>query len=113
MAARCAGKAASRLAVGRAALFPLASVERTHRDRLNGAAVDAARVDAEAVGVGAWHVKRLHAASAAKQVFCDAGVERVAGERVAALEQLEAFGGYDQVQKAAGAADRTVALDNL
>src|ERR1700722_430719 len=99
-----------RLAILCAPFFPVTAVEGTHRHRLDAAAVDAACVDADAIGMRARNIKRLHAAGCAEQVFRDAGVERIGCERIAAAQQLEALGGYLVEQKSGFDARRGVAL---
>src|ERR1700744_440368 len=94
----------------RAALFPVASVERDYRHGLDTAGIDAARIDADAVRVRARNVERFHAASRAEQVFCDARVEGVGRERISAAEQFEAIFRHYQMQKSDFAANRAVAF---
>ena len=67
--------------------FPVAPVEQLDRqlDRL----VEAIGVDAPRVGMAARLVEALHAASAAEQMLRRAGAEAVAGQRIAAGQQLE------------------------
>src|SRR5262249_54195592 len=71
--------------------------------------VDAAGVDVDLVGIGAWHIERMDAAVFAKRVFCHAGVERVGGQIVLAAEQFEIFRRHDQVENSFLGADRTIA----
>src|SRR5262249_7813284 len=80
------------------------------RHRGDGGGIEAARVDAEAVGMGARHVERFHAADRAEEVLRGAGVEGVSGEHIPAREQGEALRGHDEVQVTGLAADRAVAL---
>src|SRR5262249_11551732 len=67
----------------------------------------------EAVRVRARHVEGLDAADRAEEVLGGAGVEAIAGERLAAREQAEARARHDQVQEARPRADRAVALADL
>ena len=53
--------------VGDRAALPMAAVEVLHRDRRDGPGLEAAHVDADAVGVGARHVERLDAAHPAEE----------------------------------------------
>src|SRR5207237_4643164 len=64
-------------------------VEGLDVDVLERRLIEAAHVDAVALGVGAWHVEGLDAAASAEQVPRRAGVEGVLAERVRAAEQPE------------------------
>src|ERR1700722_15130013 len=64
-----------RIAILGAALFPIAAVERFHRNGFYGVAVDAAHVDADAVGVRARNVEGLHSAGRAEKMLGDMRVE--------------------------------------
>jgi hypothetical protein len=90
--------------------FPVLAVERRNGHRRDGIAVDAASVDAYAVGVRPGDVERFNAAMRAKVVLRDAGVEGVGGQIVAAGYEHESIGGNDQMQIPRLAADRTVAI---
>ena len=57
--------------------FPILPVEECHVDLFDGAGIEAARVDAIAVGIGPRDVKRFDAAYPAKQMLGHAGVEAV------------------------------------
>src|SRR5439155_14316384 len=85
-------------------------VERLDVDVLERGTLEAAHVDAVAVGIGAWHVEGLHAAAAAEQMPRGAGVEVVFAQALRPAQQPEARARHDQVQVAAHAADRAVAL---
>src|SRR5688572_31003371 len=91
-----APEAASRSALvlataGRVVLLPVLAVDLRDRHAGDGAFVQAARVDAEAVRVRARHVEGFHAAVPAKAVLRGAGIELVRGQRIFAGEQLEAL----------------------
>src|SRR5688572_9770814 len=86
-------------------LLPLAPVERLDRHLFHRARVQAARVDAQPVGMRARHVEGLDAADRAEQVLRDAGVESVVSQRVPAADEGEAVGGNNEVQVAGLAAD--------
>src|ERR1041385_4445217 len=98
---------------GRQRLFPLAAVELSDLERLDGSRIKAARVDAVPVRMRARHVERLHAASRAEEMPRHAGVERVRGERILAPKQAEPRLRHDQMQVAGFGADRAVALGDL
>jgi RNase P/RNase MRP subunit p30 len=88
----------------------LVVVEGLDLDVLDARALEAAHVDAVAVGVGARHVEGLDAAVAAEQVARGARVERVLAEALGAAQQPKAGARHDQVQIARHAADRAVAV---
>src|SRR5262249_38935118 len=92
--------------------LPLASVEGLGRDRqlLDRPLIQAARVDAVAVGMRARHIERLDAAHRAEKMLRHAGVESIRGEEFRALEQAEARLRHDQVQEPRLRADRAIAL---
>ena len=94
-------------------LFPVTAVERTNCHRIDRCGVEAARVDAVAVGVGARDIERLHAAMAAEAVPGDAGAEGVLDEVVPACQQAEIRGADDQVQVRRARAHRAVAIEQL
>ena len=75
--------------------------------------LEAARIDADAVGMGARNIKGLHAARGAEDVLRGAGVEGVGGQSIAPFEQPETFRRNDQMQIAGLAADRTIAVGDL
>src|SRR5690348_14576072 len=68
-------------------LFPVLSVDLPRARDPERAFVEAARVDAVAVGMRARHVERLDAAVPAEKVLRGAGVELVGRERLLAREK--------------------------
>ena len=74
------------------------AIERRNRHRLDGIAVDAASIDARAVGVRPGDIERLYAAMRAKVVLRDAGIEGIGSQIVAAGNEHESIGGNDQMQ---------------
>ena len=72
--------------------------------------IQTSHVDAETVGIGTRHVERLDAANCAKEMLGNSRVERVRREILSALHQLKVGFGNDEMQKAALAANRAVAL---
>ena len=86
-------------------------VERLHVDGFDRRRVEAVHVDVVAVGVRARHVERLDSTDAAEAMLRRAGVECVLGQRIGAGEQAKTRGGHDQMQVAAHATDRTIALE--
>ena len=100
----------ARAAMASSQCWPSNSVIRPTR---NGAVVEAAHIDAEAVGLGAWDIEALDAAYRAEMMLRRAGVETVWDERVPALQQPEALSRHDQVHIARHAADRAVAFLDL
>src|SRR4029453_17070750 len=77
------------------------------------AVVEAAQIDATAVGLRARHVEALHAADRAEMMFRRAGVEAVGRNLVRALNDAEALLLDDEMEIARFAADRAVALLGL
>ena len=65
--------------------FPILPVEGRDVDFFNGAGVEATRVDAVAVGIGSWDIKRFDAANLAKQMLGHSGVDSVSREMFPAL----------------------------
>src|SRR5215467_964988 len=88
----------------------IAVVEGLDGDLRERRSIEAAQIDAVAVGVGARYVEGFHSAAAAEQVPRDAGVEPVLSERLLSAQQAKAGARYDQVEVPAHAADRAVAL---
>jgi len=86
----------------------IAVVEGLDGDLREGRLIEAAEIDAVAVGVGARHVERFHPAAAAEQVPGTAGIEAVLAEHLRAAQQAETSARHDQVQVTAHAADRAV-----
>jgi hypothetical protein len=101
------------VAILSAPLFPIAAVERLHRHRFDGIAVDAARVDADPVRVRTGNVERLHAAGGAEEMLGDVRVERISRERLTAADQLEPIGRYDQMQIPVFVANGAIAVRDL
>ena len=58
-------------------VLPVHAVELIDADPLDRARIQAARIDAVAVGIGTRDVKRFDAAKLAKQMFGNSSVERV------------------------------------
>jgi len=67
-------------------ILPVHAVELTDVDLLDRAGIQAARIDAVAVGVGTRDVKRFDAANPAKQMFGDSGVECICRQVFVALK---------------------------
>lgn len=76
------------------------------------AGVEAARVHADAIGVGARHVEGFHPADRAEILLRHMRVEGVGGEVVLALLELELRRRHDQVEVGDHAADRAVAIEH-
>src|SRR4249919_2656104 len=98
---------------GRGGGFAVVVVEGLDRHARHRTVVEAARVDVEAVGVAARHIETLDAAVPAEQMPCGAGVEGVFAALIRARDQAKTRGGNDQVQEAAHATDRAVAVEHL
>src|ERR1044071_6359776 len=94
-------------------LLPVLSVLSHDGHLFERALVEAARIHAVAVGMGARDVERLHAACRAEQVSRRTGVERVGGERLRAGHEPEAFFRHDQMEVARSRTHRAVALGDL
>ena len=100
-------------AILRPAFFPFAAIERLHRHRFDGVAVDAAHVDADPIRMRTRNVEGFHAADRAEEVLGDVGIERVGRQRIAAADQLEAVRRHDEVQIPELAADGAIAVRDL
>ena len=72
--------------------------------------VKAARIDIDLIGVGTRNIKRMNAASGAKSVLRDTGIESIGRQRILAADQLERFRRHDEMKKTFFAADRAIAL---
>src|SRR5512138_1909651 len=70
-------------------LLPLAAVEGLDIDGFDGRRIEAAGVDAVAVGMRARYVERLDPARRAEEMLGDTRVERVGRQSVLALQQPE------------------------
>jgi hypothetical protein len=93
------------------ALFTASVVEQSHVDAFDRGWIEAMHVDVEAVRVRTRHVEALDAAMTAEAMLRGARIERVFAQRAGAGEQAEAHRRDDQVQEAAHAADRTIAVE--
>ncbi len=67
-------------------------------------------VEAPAIRMRTWLVKRFDAALVAKQVIGLAGVEPVTGQLIQSLNYATVFMRHNQVQKAGHAAHGTIAM---
>ena len=95
---RASGSAIRTLIPVGSCLLPFAPVEWDHRYGIDRAAVDAARIDADAVWMRARNIERLDAAVGAEMMLRDVRVEGVRHERFAAREQRESLGGHDEMK---------------
>jgi hypothetical protein len=90
-------------------LLPIRPVEllnhQSHR------LIEAVRIDAPRIRVRAGLIEALHAATAAEQVLGSTCAEPIAGQRITARKKLELLVWDNHVQKARGAANRTVAIE--
>src|ERR1700681_171762 len=64
-----------RVAIFGPSFFPMLAIERRYGHRFDGIAVEAAGVDADAVGMRAGNVERFHAAGRTEKVLGDVCVE--------------------------------------
>jgi hypothetical protein len=91
-------------------LLPVLAVERLNHLGLDRARIEAARVDAETVRIGARDVERLDPASATEEMARHAGVEGVFNEHLGAGEQSKTRGRDDEMPERRHRADRAVAV---
>lgn len=66
-------------------LFPVFPVKVVDSD-FGRWLIKAANIDIDAVGVGAWDIKRFDAAGCTKVVLCDAGIECISCEAIFTAE---------------------------
>jgi hypothetical protein len=90
-------------------LFPIRAIKLLDLNGLKPVGLQAPHVDAESIGIGARHVKRLDPANAAKQVLRNAGIEPVIGQLILPLDEVESRSRDDQMQETGFGADRTIA----
>src|SRR5688572_20022153 len=94
----------------RIVLLPVPSVDEIDLHAGHGGRIDAARVDAEAIGVRPRHVERFDAAGGAEVMPRRPGVERIGGQGFLALDEPEAMRGHDEMLVREAAAHRAIAL---
>ena len=65
--------------------LPVSTVEGLVINRFNCLGLDATRIDAHAIGVRPWNIKRLNAALLAEIMLCEATTEGIKRQGVLAL----------------------------
>ena len=91
-------------------LFPFEPIERLDLYALDRRRIQAAYVDAVAIGVRAGNIEGFDAAHRAEKMLRGAGVERVGRQRLAALKQSESGARHDQMEITGLGAYRAIAF---
>src|SRR5215467_11727691 len=88
----------------------MAAVEMTDGEYTDIDAIEAPHVHIDFIGIGARNIKWMNAASGAKRVLGDAGIEAICRQRILAAHELEGFWRHDQMKKSLFAANRAIAF---
>lgn len=95
------------------AFFPVSSVEFDDLERCWVDALETVDVHVDGLRVRPWPIERVDPAVLAEVMLCGAGTERISGEALQAVQQLELLLGHDQVEETLLRADAAVATNRL
>lgn len=93
--------------------LPMIAVELSYMNALDAAAVEAANVDTETVGIRSRNIERLDAANFTKKMLGNSGVECVSRQTIRTLQQLETGRRHNQMDEPGSAADRAVTFQRI
>ena len=90
--------------------LPVLAIKRANRNVEFLPVIKAAIGDRHAIRVRARNIIAFHAASFAEEMLGRAGVEGVTGERIFALQELEAACGHNDMDVAGHSTDRAITV---